>query len=62
MQAGEGLSLEQIRAFLNASDEVGFKARDRGDVYAWLSQTLRNDSSFVGSYKKGSAGQILVGF
>jgi hypothetical protein len=41
MQAGEGLSLEQIRVFLNASDEVEFKARDRGDVYAWLSQTLR---------------------
>jgi transposase InsO family protein len=41
MQAGEGLSLKQIQAFLNASDEVGFKARDRGDVYAWLSQTLR---------------------
>src|SRR6266853_24989 len=41
MQAGEGLSLEQIRAFLNSSEAVEFKARDRGDVYAWLSQTLR---------------------
>ena len=41
MQAGEGLSLEQIRSFLNSSEAVEFKARDRGDVYAWLSQTLR---------------------
>ena len=41
MQAGEGLSLEQIGAFLNSSEAVEFKARDRGEVYAWLSQTLR---------------------
>jgi len=40
MQAGEGLSLEQIRAFLKSSEEVEFKARDRGDVYAWVCQAL----------------------
>jgi transposase InsO family protein len=41
MQAGERLSLEQIRAFLEASDEVGFQGRNRGEVYDWVNQTLR---------------------
>jgi len=35
------LSLEQIRAFLEASDEVGFEGRDRKEVYGWVDQTLR---------------------
>jgi transposase InsO family protein len=37
---GERLSLEQIRAFLEGSDEMEFEAGDRGDVYAWLASTL----------------------
>jgi transposase InsO family protein len=41
MQVGEKLSLEQIRAFLEASDEVGFKGRNRAEVYGWVNQTLR---------------------
>src|SRR5216683_7746571 len=41
MQAGERLSLEQIRAFLEASDELGFKGRNREEVYGWVNQTLR---------------------
>jgi transposase InsO family protein len=41
VQAGERLSLEQIRAFLDASDEVGFKGRDRQEVYGFINQTLR---------------------
>jgi transposase InsO family protein len=41
MKAGERLSLEEIRAFLEASDGVGFKGRDREEVYAWVNQTLR---------------------
>jgi transposase InsO family protein len=41
MQAGEGLSLEQIRAFLEASDEVQFEGRNREEVYSWVEQTLR---------------------
>jgi len=35
------LSLEQIRAFLEASDEVGFKGRNREEIYGWVNQTLR---------------------
>jgi transposase InsO family protein len=41
MQAGERMSLEQIRAFLEASDEVEFKGRNREEVYSWINQTLR---------------------
>ena len=35
------LSLEQIRAFLEATEEVGFKGWRREDVYNWVNQTLR---------------------
>lgn len=35
------MSLEQIRAFLEASDEVVFEAQDREQVYAWVERTLR---------------------
>ncbi len=38
------MSLEQIRAFLEASDEVAFEARDREQVYAWVERTLREQN------------------
>ncbi len=41
MQAGERLSLEDIQAFLKASDGVGFKGRHREEVYEWVNQLLR---------------------
>lgn len=41
MQAAERLSLEQIRVFLDASDEVGFRGKDREEVYAFVYATLR---------------------
>ena len=41
MQAGERMSLEQIRAFLEASDEVEFACRNREEVYSWMNQTLQ---------------------
>ena len=40
MRNGERLSLEQIRAFLEATDEVQFEATQRLEVYAWISGTL----------------------
>lgn len=40
MQAAERLSLEQIRAFLAASDEIGFAGRNRAEVYGWVNQAL----------------------
>jgi hypothetical protein len=40
MKDGERLSLEQIRAFLRASEEVGFKAANQGELYEWTERTL----------------------
>jgi transposase InsO family protein len=56
MQAGEGLSLEQIRAFLEASDEVQFEGRNREEVYGWVDQTLRRQ----GYEELGRASRGLV--
>ena len=40
METGQGLSLEQIRAFLQASDEVAFEGRNREEVYGWVNRAL----------------------
>ena len=41
MRNGEKLSLDQIRAFLEASEEVEFEVKNRQEVYDWMSRTLR---------------------
>jgi transposase InsO family protein len=41
VQSKERMSLEEIRAFLEASTELGFKGRKREEVYGWVNQTLR---------------------
>ena len=41
MRDAERLSLEQIRAFLEASQEVQFEGKQRGEVYEWITRTLR---------------------
>jgi hypothetical protein len=40
VQNGERLSLEQIRAFLEASEEIEFEATNRGEVYDWMTRAL----------------------
>ncbi len=40
MENTEELSLEQIRAFLQASQEVRFEATQREEIYDWLTRTL----------------------
>lgn len=40
LETSQGLSLEQIRAFLQASDAVAFEARNREEVYGWVNRTL----------------------
>lgn len=40
MQCGERLSLEQIEAFLDASDELQFEALNRQERYEWIGRTL----------------------
>ena len=41
MQRAERLTIEQIRQFLAASDEVRLKAVDREGTYSWVEATLR---------------------
>src|SRR5260370_3614759 len=41
MEAGERLRLEQIRAFLEASEAVGFEAANRKELYEWVNRALR---------------------
>ena len=40
MQDGKRLSLDQIRGFLEASDELRFEASDRRELYEWVGRTL----------------------
>ena len=40
MRNGERLGPEQIRAFLEATDEVQFEGANRAEVYGWVSRTL----------------------
>ena len=40
MKNTEELSLEQIRAFLQASQEVRFEATRRHEIYEWLTRTI----------------------
>ncbi len=40
MRNGERLSLEQIQAFLEASEDIEFEATQRDEIYAWITNTL----------------------
>jgi len=40
MKEEEPMSLEQIRAFLEASEEIRFEGRNRKEIYGWVRQTL----------------------
>lgn len=44
MQDGEKLSLEQIRIFLGASEEIQFEGKRRQEVYDWITRLLRQQS------------------
>jgi transposase InsO family protein len=56
MQAEGRLSLEQIRAFLEASDAVQFEGRNREEVYGWVEQTLRQQG--YQELKRGGRGLV----
>lgn len=56
MQAGQKLSLEQIRAFLECSEEIRFQGKRRAEVYAWVTRTLREQDYS----KQGRAGKGLL--
>jgi transposase InsO family protein len=56
VQTGQRLSLEQIRAFLEASDEVAFEGCDRREVYGWVDRTLREQK--WGELKRSHRGLV----
>jgi hypothetical protein len=61
MKDTEKLSLEQIRAFLEASGEVSFRARDRTEVYGWVNEVLRQHSyDQMGRQSKGLVRRYLA--
>lgn len=54
MQGGEKLSLEQIRALLEASVEIRFAGHSRSEVYGWVGRTMReHDYAKQGREAKG---------
>jgi transposase InsO family protein len=56
MRDGEKLSPEQIRAFLEGSEEVHFTAGNQAELYAWTERTLR-EQRYDGL---GKAGKGLI--
>lgn len=42
MKDGDKLNLEQIQAFLGASQKVQFEGQERKEVYEWITRTLRS--------------------
>ena len=56
MEDGGKLSLEQIRVFLEASRQVVFEARDRGELYEWVERTLRGQD--YGRLKREGKGLV----
>jgi hypothetical protein len=56
VQAAERLSLEQIRAFLRASDAVGFEGRNQAGVYGRVNQVLRQRR--YAELKRGGRGLV----
>src|ERR1035438_627997 len=54
MKDGERLSLEQIRAFLEASGDVGFKSASQKGLYEWTERTLcAQEYAGLGRSEKG---------
>jgi transposase InsO family protein len=61
MKDGERLSLEQIRAFLGASEEVGFKATNQRELYEWTERTLcAQEYAGLGRSGKGLVRQYIA--
>ena len=56
MDDGEKQSLEQIRALVEASEEVRFHCQDRGELYEWVNRTLRQHD--YGRLKRGGRGLV----
>lgn len=61
MQDGEKLNLEQIREFLEASQNLQFEVRDRRQIYEWVTNILRQHRyGQQGRAAKGLLRQYLI--
>ena len=56
MQEAKEQSLEQIRGFLDGSEGIGFKGKERAEVYDWVTRTLQQH----GYGQQGRAGKGLL--
>jgi transposase InsO family protein len=56
MQDGKQLSLEQIKEFLEGSQEWQFEAKDRVEVYEWVSRVLRQQ--LYGQQRRSAKGLL----
>ena len=56
MQDSEQLSLDQIQALLESSEEVQFKGKQRQEVYDWMTRLMRQQ----GYRKLGKAARGLL--
>lgn len=56
MENTERLSLEQIRAFLKASEEVQFEATNREEIYGWVTRILCHQQYW--KQKRSAKGQL----
>jgi transposase InsO family protein len=52
MKNGEHLSLEQMQAFLEGNEEVGFQAANRKELYEWTQGTLCAQG-YIGLHRSG---------
>src|ERR1043165_7898768 len=56
VEADQELSLDEIRAFLDASDVVGFEGRNRQEVYGWVNRIL--DQQAYGKLNRSGRGLV----
>src|ERR1700676_2065751 len=56
MEDGEKQSLEQIRALVEASEEVRCHCQDGEELYEWVNRTLRQQD--YGRLKRGGKGLV----
>jgi transposase InsO family protein len=58
MRNGERLSLEQVRAFMAASEEFRFEAKNREEIYGWVTRTLMEQE--YGGQKREAKGLLRL--
>ena len=61
MQGGQGLSLDEIQAFLKGSSELNFQGHAREEIYGWVEETLRQQHyGQLGRAERGVIRQYLA--